>query len=118
MLGLQFENCNKFGLSINFDHCILNHSSFYQVKLNKTVFKNSELNEVDFSESDLTGSIFDNCDLTRTTFENTIIEKADFRSSYNYSIDPENNRIKKAKFSITGIAGLLDKYDIEIDGIN
>jgi hypothetical protein len=37
------------------------------------------------------------------------------RTSYNYSINPEVNRIKKAKFSTTGIAGLLHKYDIEIE---
>jgi len=33
----------------------------------------------------------------------------------NYSIDPELNKIKKARFSTQGIAGLLDKYDIEIE---
>ena len=32
-------------------------------------------------------------------------------------IDPEINRIKKAKFSLTTISGLLDKYEIEIDGV-
>jgi hypothetical protein len=56
--------------------------------------------------------------LTGARFENTIIEKADLRTSYNYSIDPENNRIKKAKFSLAQIAGLLDKYNIEIDKAN
>ena len=55
------------------------------------------------------------CDLTDTKFENTVIEKADFRTSFNYSIDPYLNRIKKAKFSLTNITGLLDKYDIEIE---
>lgn len=94
----------------------LNHSSFYRTKIKKTVFKNSQLHEVDFTECDLTSSVFDNCDLKGATFENTIIEKADFRTSFNYSIDPQINRIKKARFSLTGIAGLLDKYDIEIDG--
>jgi len=51
----------------------------------------------------------------RAAFENTILEKADFRTSFNYSIDPEKNRIRKARFSLAGISGLLDKYDIEID---
>lgn len=55
------------------------------------------------------------CAFERATFENTIIEKTDFLSSFNYSIDPETNRIKKAKFSLAGVTGLLDKYDIEID---
>jgi len=78
-------------------------------------FRNSNLLEVDFSECDLTGSVFDKCDFIRAAFENSIIEKADFRTSFNYSINPEKNRIKKAIFSLTGITGLLDKYDIEID---
>ena len=123
MLGLNFGDCNEFGFVVYFDTCILNHSSFYnitaplkkRVRLRQTVFKNSQLHEVDFTECDLSSSVFDNCDLTRTIFEHTILEKADFRNSFNYSIDPELNRIKKAKFSQSGIAGLLDKYDIEIE---
>ena len=39
----------------------------------------------------------------------------DFKTSYNYSIDPEVNSIKKAKFSLEGISGLLYKYDIVIE---
>ena len=115
MLGLHFENCNEFGFSVNFDNCDLNYSSFYRTKMKKTVFKNLRLQEADFTECDLSGSVFDGCDLARAVFKNTIIEKADFRTSFNYSIDPEANRIRKAKFSLSGIAGLLDKYDIEID---
>jgi hypothetical protein len=43
------------------------------------------------------------------------LEKADFRSAFNFSIDPEMNRMKKAKFSRTGVFGLLHKYNIEIE---
>ena len=114
LLGLQFETCDKFNLSIGFDNCILNHSSFFQSKIRKTLFKNTQLIEVDFAESDLTASVFDNCDLSRASFVRCILEKVDFRTSYNYSIDPEINKVKKAKFSLAGIRGLLDKYDIEI----
>ena len=85
------------------------------MKLKKARFKNSNLSEVDFTEADLTNSLFDNCDLSGARFEKTILEKADLRTSRNYSIDPELNKIKKAKFSIQSIAGLLDKYDIEIE---
>jgi len=115
MLGLQFQTCNEFGLAVYFEDCILNFSSFYKTKIIKTTFKNSKLNEVDFTECDLKGSVFDNCDLTRAIFNKTILEKSDFRTSVNYSIDPEINRIKKAKFSLYGIVGLLNKYDIEIE---
>jgi len=51
----------------------------------------------------------------RATFENTALEKVDLRTGFNYSINPEINRIKKAKFSLQGVLGLLDKYDIEIE---
>jgi uncharacterized protein YjbI with pentapeptide repeats len=62
----------------------------------------------------MSGALFENCDLERATFEKTILEKADMSTSFNYSIDPERNMIKKAKFSRNGLAGLLEKYDIEI----
>ncbi len=126
MLGVNFGNCNEFGFAVSFDTCTLNHSLFSdttalikkRVKFRQTVFKDSLLHEADFTECDLTAAVFDNCDLTKTIFDRTILEKADFRSSFNYSIDPESNRIKKAKFSQSGIAGLLEKYDLEIDSIN
>jgi fluoroquinolone resistance protein len=86
-----------------------------KTKLKKTVFKNSQLLETDFAETDLTTVVFDNCNLIQAIFDRTILEKADFRTSYNYSIDPELNRVKKAKFSISGISGLLDKYNIDIE---
>ncbi len=115
MLGLHFENCSRFGLAIGFDNCLLTHSSFFQTKIIMTTFKNSQLQEVDFTECDLTGSLLDNCDLSYAKFDHTILEKADLRTSYNYSIDPVINRVKKAKFGLSGLPGLLDKYDIVID---
>ena len=73
------------------------------------------LHEVDFTETDLTAAIFDECDLSGAIFTDSILEKADFRTAFNYTIDPESNKMKKAKFSSHGIAGLLTKYGIKID---
>ena len=115
MLGLQFETCNDFGLSFSFENCQLNHSTFFQMNIKKTIFRNCQLREIDFSESNLSNVIFDDCDLAQAIFINTVLDKADFRTAYNYSIDPESNRLKKAKFSIMGISGLLDKYDLIIE---
>ena len=71
---------------------------------------------MDFTEADLNNSVFDKCDLLNSKFDVTVLEGTDFRTAFNYSIDPEKNKIKKAKFSASGISGLLDKYDIEIEG--
>jgi fluoroquinolone resistance protein len=115
MLGLHFMNCNPFLFTVDFDNCSLNVSSFYKMRLKKLRFKNSSLYDVDFTEADLTDAVFDNCDLAMATFDNTILEKADFLSAYNFSIDPEKNRMKKAKFPASGLAGLLDKYQLVIE---
>jgi fluoroquinolone resistance protein len=115
LLGLHFEHCKELLFAVDFDHCILNLSCFYNRKLKKTSFKNSSLQEVDFSEADLSDAIFHDCDLAGAIFDNTILEKADFRTAYHYTINPEINKIKKAKFSVTGLAGLLKKYDLQIE---
>ena len=85
------------------------------MNLKKAVFKDSQLQEVDFVEVDLTSALFQNCDLSGAVFERTLLEKADFRTSYNYTLDPEANRIRKAKFSSKEVLGLLDKFDIDIE---
>lgn len=112
-LGLHFENCNDFLFAVSFENCLLNLACFFRLDLKKTLFKNSSLQETDFSECDLSSSLFENCDLNGAVFSNTNLEKADFRSSVHFSIDPEKNKLKKAKFSLAGLPGLLDKYKIE-----
>ncbi len=115
LLGLNFNDCDNFLLMMHFDNCHLNLASFYKLELKNIGFQNCDLQEADFTETDLTNSTFENCDLNRAIFSSTNLEKADFSTAYNYSIDPEINRIKKAKFSSIGVLGLLDKYDIIIE---
>ncbi len=114
MLGLHFDTCSEFGLSFSFENCTLDHSSFYKIKIKKTLFINSQCVEVDFTASDLSDSVFENCDLREATFSDTLLEKVDFRTAVNYSIDPASNKIKKAKFSLSGLPGLLEMHAIEI----
>jgi uncharacterized protein YjbI with pentapeptide repeats len=84
------------------------------MKLQKLKFVKCDLQEVDFSGADLTSAEFVKSDLQGAVFDRTTLEKSDFRSSYHYSINPDNNRIRKAVFSLEGLPGLLGKYDIVI----
>ncbi|MCM4167531.1 hypothetical protein KCTC52924_00970 [Arenibacter antarcticus] len=115
MLGVRFDHCNPFLLSFKFVGCTLNLSSFHKLTLKNMVFSNCKLHQADFSESDLSNAKFDNCDLKEAIFENSILLKTDFRSAINFNIDPENNKLKKAKFSKEGALGLLLKYNIDIE---
>jgi len=115
MTGFNFSISDPFLMTMQFTKCLLNLSSFYNLKLKNIRFKKCNLQEVDFVQTDLTNAAFNECDLRNAIFENSILEKADFRSSINYSFDPEQNRIKKAKFSLQGLPGLLYKYTIDIE---
>lgn len=115
MLGLHFEHCHEFGLTASFDNCTLNHSCFYRRKIKKTSIQNCKLIECDFTESDLSESILLNNDFKGAVFDHTNLQKADLRGSFNYSINPVGNQIKKASFSLQAVAGLLQQYDIKID---
>lgn len=115
MIGIHFEDCNPFLLSFQFKGCNLNYSCFFKLKLNSTVFKTCSLQECDFSQSDLSKSKFQDCDLNSATFYQTNLENADLRSSYNIVLNPEENRLKNAKFSLETLPGLLTKYGISVD---
>lgn len=111
----MFDTANNFLLEFSFENCILNFASFYGMKIQKTSFKNCSMQEVNFTSTDISAAIFENCDLVKAIFDHTILEGADFRSAYNYALDPENNNITQAKFSLSGTPGLLSKYDIIIE---
>lgn len=115
MLGLHFEQCSEFLFSVKFRRCVLQLSSFYQRKLKKGQFLASVLQEVDFTEADLTEADFSGSDLRGAIFERTVLEKADFRTALHYSFDPELNKIRKARFSVAGLGGLLGKYGLIIE---
>jgi len=120
--GVQFTRCDftnvNFAMTdqvifeFHFTDCLLDYAKFYALKLKKMQFINCSMIAVDFMGSDLTEVLFDNCNLRRAVFINTIANKADFYTSYDYAIDPEKNKLKKAIFSIDGLKGLLEKYDL------
>jgi fluoroquinolone resistance protein len=114
-LGLRFDDANKMLISFSCENCTLNLSSFYKMKLKGLQLKDCKLHEVDFIEADLTNASFHNCDLDRALFENTVLEGADFRTAYNFAIDPEINKMKKARFSSQSLGGLLTKYNLMIE---
>ena len=115
LLGIRFDECEDFLFKVSFTDCVLDYSWFTRRKMQKTPFINCSLKEVNFAGADLSAAVFGNANLQGAVFDTTILIGADFSSAYNYSIDPELNSMKKAKFSLQAIHGLLEKYDIQID---
>lgn len=115
LTGVDFSPCNDFLFAVGFVSCLLDYSAFQKKKMKKTKFKDCSIKEAHFSEVDLTSSVFENCELTNTYFQKNILEKTDFTTARNFTIDPEQNKMKKAKFSNGTLSGLLGKYDLEIE---
>ena len=111
---VNFAMCDKLIFEIAFNDCILDFSKFYTLKIKGTTFNKCSLIAVDFMGTDLTEVLFDQCDLHRSEFAKAIANKANFKTSFNYTIDPEKTKIKKAVFSLEGIKGLLFKHDIVV----
>jgi uncharacterized protein YjbI with pentapeptide repeats len=109
---VNFAMCNKVIFEVRFNDCVLDFSKFYTLKIKGTPFINCSLIAVDFMATDLTEVLFENCDLYRAEFAKAIANKANFKTSYNYTIDPKTTKLKKAVFSSEGLKGLLFKHDI------
>ena len=114
LLGIHFHKANPFSFEVHFQNAQLDFSSFYQCNLKQSSFDTCSLNQVDFTESNLTGVNFNACNLLNAVFFQTNLEKTNFTSAINYSIHPNENRLKKAVFSEDGLKGLLTFFDIVI----
>ena len=109
---VNFAMCDKLIFEIAFNDCVLDFSKFYTLKLKGTSFVNCSIVAVDFMNADLSEAVFDSCDLYRSEFDKAIANKTNFKTSYNYRINPQRTKIKKAVFSLEGVKGLLSGYDI------
>lgn len=114
MTGTNLAASNGFSLSLSFEECILSYAIFQDLKLQGTHFVKCNLQEAEFSGANLSGAVFQECDLSRTIFQHTNLEGADFTTAQYYSINPNQNRLRKARFSRYGLEGLLGSFGIEI----
>ena len=77
-------------------------------------FINSMIKDTGFEECNLEKSLFDNCDLTYTVFIKNNLKKANFETSKNYLINPAENDIKDAIFSLPEALSFLSLLPIKL----
>ena len=114
ILGVDFYKCDPAFFSVRFNDGFLQYcnfsdlnmkrSSFKGCKLKECHFTNTVLKEANFMESDLLGTIFHDCDLSA----------ANFTGAFNYNINPQTSRIKKAKFTLPEALSLLSHFEVII----
>lgn len=115
LLGLRFDSCNTFLFAATFKHCQLDFSSFYEVDLRRSNFQDCSLKGVDFSNANLSKVVLKKCTLTNAIFEQTNLVETDFRTAINFNIEPTQNQVSRAKFSLNSLPNLLRKYNLTIE---
>jgi len=118
LIGIDWTPGNwsqtEFNQLEGFFDCVLSHSTFIGLKLSGIHIENCIAHEVDFREADLTKVNFQGTDLVKSLFGNTNLTQADLSRARNYHIDPGDNNLKKAKFSLPEAMALLYSMDIEL----
>jgi uncharacterized protein YjbI with pentapeptide repeats len=103
---------------VHFLECVISHSTFIGLELKRIQITNCIANEVDFRDADLSNADFKGTDLARSFFGNTNLSEADLSQARNYMIDPSNNILKQAKFSMPEAMALLYSMDIVLKDQN
>lgn len=120
---VTFENCKLIGISwsssqepfnVTYTSCNLSQNSFHLLDLRQMKFVNSLIKDTGFEECNLEKALFDTCDLELTSFINNNLKKANFETSKNYLIDPKQNDIAKAQFSLPEALSFLSLLPIKI----
>ncbi len=117
VMGLDFSAMSRILLSINFIGCNLGHTQFLDLDLRKFTFEQCRFPDTMFVNCDMTGLILDGADLESTLFENCILKKCDFTTAKNYKINPSDNDVKDAKFTMPDVLSFLTPLGIVVEGI-
>lgn len=118
-IGLSFGNVVPHGSIDTVIHECKNtyfkYCMFQVMKLVKFQGVTNVFEQCSFHQCDLRQANFKDCQLLNSDFQHSNLSKADFRESYGYIIDPKDNQLKGAMFSIPEVLHLLDSFGIKID---
>jgi uncharacterized protein YjbI with pentapeptide repeats len=115
LLGLQFTACRDMLFGVHFDQCQLRYASFAGRKMPATRFVGCWLEESDFADADLSTAVFQDCTLGGAIFQNTQLVGADFTTATGFTIDPESNHLRTARFTLHGLLGVVSKYELVVE---
>lgn len=115
LTGVQFAACQDMLFGVEFEQCQLHYAGFAGKKLRGTRFRHCACAEVDFTRADLSNAVFEHSTLSRAIFHHTQLGGADFTTATDFTIDPENNPLRKARFTTAGLVGLVGKYGLLVD---
>lgn len=128
-IDTEFSNCKMKGINwtqihfpyvtvsspIFFHNCDISFSGFYDLKVPGISIIECKAHEIDLRGTDLSSSDLSGSDFKLAQFNKTNLKSADLRNCINYEINPTENSIEKAFFSLPEAIELLNTFKINID---
>jgi len=116
VMGVNWTDAHwpKAGLAnlLSFSKCAVSHSTFMGLSLQSLQMTDCVARDVDFREADLSRADFGATDLSGSLFGKTNLSEADLSRACDYGIDPGQNTLKRAQFSLPEAMSLLHSMDI------
>ena len=116
IIGVNWAQADWPGSGLGKPICIIksaiSHCTFIGLNLNGVHIIDCIAADVDFREADLSRADFSGTDLSESIFSNTNLSEADLSQARNYQIDPGQNELKGARFSLPEAMSLLYSMDI------
>ena len=106
------KSTSPFSTGLKFSHCNLGYANFSQLDNKGMEFRDCDMQESGFDLAKIKSSKFSNCNLERATFGGTDLTDCDFTTAYNFTINPNNCKLNKTKFSRNDLSGLVAHLDI------
>ena len=97
-----------------FFNCVLSDCSFLGLRLAGAVIRDSLAKEADFREAVLSKADLTGTDFAGALFGGTDLCGANLAGARNYAINPKENKVKDARFSLPEAMALLYCLDVKI----
>jgi fluoroquinolone resistance protein len=112
--GVNFASLSELLSDFSFADCLLQSCIFSGMSQKKQSFRKCQVRDCDFHRTDLREADFSDAVLTGSLFEQCNLSKADFGTATGYTINPLNNTLKGARFSLPEAMTLLSALGIRV----
>jgi uncharacterized protein YjbI with pentapeptide repeats len=112
LMGIDWSGVRGIAFSVSFEGCTLSHSTFADLKMQGAVIRDCKAHEVAFMGVDLSKALFAGTDLHGARFMDTVLVDTDLSEAVNYSISPQQNRLRRTKFSEEAVLALASELGV------
>ena len=117
-IGIDWTKSSAFSLSLAFNKSVLDYSLFHRLEIADLQITDCRMREADFEDALIAKAHFEGSELMGTKFWHTDLRGANFAGAKGYAIDPRENKIKGATFSLPDALVLLELLEVKIEGFS